>query len=77
MKRRSAKDGDPSAFLPLIHYTLLVYSHPFSVDLTERGYELYAKSDLRFMEGVYKVSCKAANTACLYACAHVCMCVCL
>ncbi|EDQ90826.1 uncharacterized protein MONBRDRAFT_23873 [Monosiga brevicollis MX1] len=50
-----AKLGDPAAFLPLIHYTLLAYSHRVSAELAEHGYELYGKSDLRFVEAVFRL----------------------
>lgn len=46
--------GTPRCFLPILHYIFLDYS----VDLTEffaRDYELYGKTDLRFVETVYKV----------------------
>jgi hypothetical protein len=51
----SAKQGHPTAFLPLMHYTLLSFSNRISEYIVERGYELYGKSDLRFMEAVYRV----------------------
>lgn len=46
--------GAPTAFLPILHYIFL----DFSVDLTEyfaKDYELYGKTDLRFVETVYKI----------------------
>lgn len=46
--------GTPRCFLPILHYIFLDYS----VDLTEffaKDYELYGKTDLRFVETVYKV----------------------
>lgn len=46
--------GTPASFLPILHYVFL----DFSVDLTEffaKDYELYGKTDLRFMETVYKI----------------------
>lgn len=49
------KEGDPVAFLPLLHYALLAYSRPLNLLLASRGYELYGKSDLRFIEGAYRV----------------------
>jgi centrosomal protein CEP44 len=46
--------GTPRSFLPILHYIFLNYS----VDLTEffvKDYELYGKTDLRFVEIVYKM----------------------
>ena len=47
--------GIPSAFLPIIHHTLLDYSHDIASYLAKRSYQLYAKNDLRFVETVYKI----------------------
>ena len=59
--------GIPSAFLPIIHYTFLDYSHNLASYLAKKNYELYARTDLRFVETVYKVlmqefSCKPSLT---------------
>ncbi|KAL1507850.1 hypothetical protein AB1Y20_007458 [Prymnesium parvum] len=50
--------GDPSAFLPLLHFVLLHASAPLSKWLSDRGYELAGKCDLRFVEVVYRL-CRA------------------
>lgn len=47
--------GIPSAFLPIIHCALVQFSVPLANWLASHDYELYAKSDVRFTEGVYKV----------------------
>lgn len=47
--------GVPSAFLPLLHASLMHYSLPLANWLTRHDYELYGKNDLRFLEGLYKV----------------------
>ncbi|KAJ3299219.1 Centrosomal protein of 44 kDa [Borealophlyctis nickersoniae] len=47
--------GDPAAFLPLIHFILLDYSHVLVQHFATRSYELYGKKDTRFMEAVYRV----------------------
>ena len=47
--------GIPLAFLPLIHHCLLVYSPLVSDYIKEQGFDLYAKSDYRFIESTYKL----------------------
>jgi centrosomal protein CEP44 len=47
--------GDPKAYLPVLHQAFLHYSLPLSKWLAERGYELYGRNDLRFVESVYRV----------------------
>lgn len=51
----SANQGYPEEFLPLIHFALLGFSRLLARSLASLGFELYGKSDLRFMDGVYKV----------------------
>ncbi|EFJ04871.1 hypothetical protein SELMODRAFT_432026 [Selaginella moellendorffii] len=46
--------GLPSAVLPLLHHALLGYSRHVFRYLSTNGYELYAKSDLRFIECILK-----------------------
>jgi hypothetical protein len=38
-----------------MHHTLLNYSEHVKNYITEKGFELFAKSDFRFMESVYKI----------------------
>ncbi|KAJ3122725.1 Centrosomal protein of 44 kDa [Nowakowskiella sp. JEL0407] len=45
--------GDPSAFLPLIHFIFLDHSHILAQYIAQRGYELYGKRDARFLSAVY------------------------
>lgn len=51
----SLKLGTPAAFLPLVHYFVLHYSHHVAEWVTEQGYELVGRSDARFMQGLYKL----------------------
>ena len=48
-------EGLPPVFLPIIHHTLLEYSPLISAYITEVGFDLYAKNDLRFIESTYKL----------------------
>ena len=47
--------GVPFAFLPLIHHCLLIYSTEVSEYIVKNGFDLYAKSDLRFIESCFKM----------------------
>ncbi|XP_049899902.1 centrosomal protein of 44 kDa [Epinephelus moara] len=47
--------GDPSAFLPIVSFTLTSFSPPFAEQLLEAGLELTGKTDLRFIDTLYKV----------------------
>ncbi|XP_061589122.1 centrosomal protein of 44 kDa isoform X2 [Cololabis saira] len=47
--------GDPSAFLPLVGFTLTSFSEPFAEQLMAAGLELTGKTDLRFTDAFYKV----------------------
>ncbi|ORX52957.1 hypothetical protein BCR36DRAFT_369215 [Piromyces finnis] len=47
--------GDPESFLPLFHYILLD-AFPLLADyFASKGYNLYGKKDVRFVECVYKL----------------------
>ena len=48
-------EGVPLAFLPLIHHCLLVYSTQIADFVRESKFDLFAKSDYRFIESVYKL----------------------
>ena len=50
--------GIPSAFLPMIHYTFLDYSPHLASYLAKINYDLYARTDLRFVETVFKILMK-------------------
>lgn len=54
-------EGVPLAFLPVIHHSLLVYSAPVSDFVRENKFDLYAKSDYRFIESVYKLLVDSFN----------------
>ncbi|XP_036956722.1 centrosomal protein of 44 kDa isoform X4 [Acanthopagrus latus] len=47
--------GDPSAFLPIVSFTLSSFSPPLAEQLTVTGLELTCKTDLRFIDTLYKV----------------------
>ena len=47
--------GIPSAFLPIIHHVLLDFSSDLASFFARKDYELYARTDLRFVETVYKI----------------------
>lgn len=51
----SLSSGDPAAFLPILSYTLTSFSPVVAEQLVTSGFELSAKTDLRFVETVYKV----------------------
>lgn len=48
--------GDPAAFLPIISYSFTSFSTHIAELLVKCDVELTAKSDLRFIEAIYKVS---------------------
>ena len=47
--------GIPKAFLPALHHVFLDYSISLAQYFSSKEYELYGKTDLRFLETVYKV----------------------
>ncbi|KAL4640514.1 centrosomal protein of 44 kDa isoform X1 [Arapaima gigas] len=47
--------GDPSSFLPVLSYAFISYSPHLAEHLVAFGVELAGKSDLRFIESMYKV----------------------
>ncbi|XP_060946387.1 centrosomal protein of 44 kDa [Limanda limanda] len=47
--------GDPSAFLPIVSFTLTSFSPPLAEQLMSAGLELTGKTDLRFTDKLYKV----------------------
>ena len=52
---RGVAQGIPKAFLPIVHHVFLDYSISLAQYFASKEYELYGKTDLRFMEAVYKV----------------------
>ncbi|KAK7929746.1 hypothetical protein WMY93_006141 [Mugilogobius chulae] len=51
----SLTSGDPAGFLPIVSYTLTSFSPVVTEQLVTSGFELSGKTDLRFIETVYKV----------------------
>ncbi|XP_034045057.1 centrosomal protein of 44 kDa isoform X2 [Thalassophryne amazonica] len=47
--------GNPSAFLPILSFTITSYSPPFAEQLVAAELELTGKNDLRFTETLYKI----------------------
>ena len=47
--------GIPSAFLPIMHHVLLDYSHELASYFVNKNYDLYGRTDLRFVETVFKI----------------------
>ncbi|KAG7457275.1 hypothetical protein JOB18_035961 [Solea senegalensis] len=50
----SLSKGDPSAFLPIVSFTLTSLSPPLTEHLIAAGFELTGKTDLRFTDTLYK-----------------------
>eukprot|EP00930_Biecheleria_cincta_P082508 TRINITY_DN7222_c0_g1_i1.p1 TRINITY_DN7222_c0_g1~~TRINITY_DN7222_c0_g1_i1.p1 ORF type:complete len:541 (-),score=90.95 TRINITY_DN7222_c0_g1_i1:163-1746(-) len=49
------RSGQPTTFLPILHYVMLEFSAAFASFLSDSGYELRSKSDLRFVEALFKL----------------------
>jgi len=47
-------EGDPRAFLPVLHYSVLNYSSTVAKYLLDNGYELFSKSDKDFIEILFR-----------------------
>jgi len=47
--------GNPHAFLPIMHYLLLESSKNVAKYVKDSGFDLFAKTDYRFVEGTYKL----------------------
>ena len=54
-------EGVPLAFLPLIHHSLLSFSSQVADFVREKKFDLFAKSDFRFIESVYKLLVDSFN----------------
>mmetsp|Transcript_36445 Transcript_36445/g.66765 ORF Transcript_36445/g.66765 Transcript_36445/m.66765 type:complete len:495 (-) Transcript_36445:108-1592(-) len=46
--------GNPTVILPILHFLFLSYSSRVARFLSDKGLELRAKTDLRFLEGAYR-----------------------
>lgn len=51
----SVAQGIPKAFLPVLHHVFLDYSISLAQHFASKEYDLYGKTDLRFLETVYKI----------------------
>lgn len=47
--------GHPSVFLPIIHFSLLVYSKPVAQYINDKGFELFAQNDYSFVASIYEI----------------------
>lgn len=47
--------GIPKTFLPLLHHVFVDYSIPLAQYFSSKEYDLFGKTDLRFLETVYKI----------------------
>ena len=50
----AAREGDPMALLPALHYALLGFSRHVTSSLIDAGHDLQAKSDARFVENAWR-----------------------
>jgi centrosomal protein CEP44 len=48
--------GIPSSFLPILHAALMDYSLPLAKHIVNKGIKMYARTDLKFTEALYKVN---------------------
>lgn len=49
IKQEEAFEGYPFVFLPIFHHTLLVYSPSVASFIVEKGFDLFAKNDNKFI----------------------------
>ena len=47
--------GNPHAYLPVMHYLLLEASKKVAKFVKDSGFDLFAKTDYRFVEATYKL----------------------
>ncbi len=50
-----ALKGHPSVFLPVIHFSLLIYSKPVSDFIADQGFDLFAQNDFTFVSCTYEI----------------------
>ena len=50
----AAREGNPMALLPALHYALLGFSRHVTSSLVDAGHDLQAKSDARFVENAWR-----------------------
>ena len=58
---KSAAEGDPRAFLPILHYSILNYSNIVGKYFLDNGYELFSKSDKDFIEILFRAMINLFN----------------
>lgn len=47
--------GHPSVLLPIIHFTILMYSKPVAQYINDKGFELFAQNDYSFVTSVFEI----------------------
>jgi len=50
-----ALKGHSSIYLPVIHFSLLVYSKPLAAYIKEKGFDLFAQNDYAFLMSIFEV----------------------
>ena len=50
-----ALKGHPSVFLPIIHFSLLIYSKPVAEFINDQGFDLFAQNDYTFVSCTYEI----------------------
>lgn len=59
--RNKLINGDTAALLPIISFSLLIFSKRLSTYLLNKGYKIYGQSDTRFTDEIYKMLRKEFN----------------
>ncbi len=50
-----ALKGHSSVFLPIIHFSLLIYSKPVAQFINDQGFELFGQNDYQFINSGYEI----------------------
>lgn len=50
-----ATKGHPSFYLPIIHFSLLLFSKPVAEFISEQGFDLFSQNDYTFINSVYEI----------------------
>ena len=50
-----ALKGHPSFFLPIIHFSVLVFSKPVAKYIQDKGFDLFAQNDFKFMASIFEI----------------------
>ena len=64
----SLSKGLTAAFLPIYHYVFLNYSRPLAELISNINIDMYGKSDLKFLESMYKVTIINTIYYCIAGC---------